>query len=597
MTPQEAEAIRIVDEERRSWQRAIFFVTKDVAFDMRLLIESNRKNFWGVYEKPIDEATGREKMWIPMTMRDVEIMWKNSDIDLKDMMFRAKHDKAVISAQIARYVVKNELEKMFFGETLDETLRQMLIDGTVVWKTWEENGKLRRRTVDLLNCFIDPTAQSIQDAYRFTERARLLPSQIAQMSGWSNTKGIKGKERLDEVAISMGTSTMNRTTGKYQDVWEMWGMIPKWLVTDQKDHDEEAEGHIVVSGIEAGDQRVHLIELNTKKDNDGVILKPYEEGRLAKIAGRWYGLGIPERELALQEWLNTSTNLRINRQYIAQLGLFKLRAGSGVTPQMVSNLASSGIIPVNNMDDFQPLAIPPPDPSAYNDEAIIKEWAQAITQAYPIASGESLPASQTATASSIQNSNAKTSFSMVKDAMEFLLKRWMDRHAMPIIAKGLKVGDVVRVMNGMDGYQDLAEQIVAHYAQEWMDEYGSNIDPQSMQRAMSAAIEELKRRPQLFLECEEEILTNGLEVSFYTNDESLDTQSTVQNLIAMSQADPEARESYMQSAMDLMGLARPSRKPQPQPGTPGIPGGQTVQDKTQLTYGAGQGNSAAVTQG
>jgi hypothetical protein len=601
---QKREAIKIVNGERTQWQDELVYVTPDVAFKMRQLIENVRKNYWGVFQSPYDEASGREKIWMPMTMRDVEIVWKNSDLDLKDMMFRAKTIDSIYSTEVVRYVVRNYLEKMYFGEILDETGRQMIMDGTVVWKTWEESKKMKRKTVDLLNIYIDPTEESIQSAYRFTERSLSLPSGIRQMTGWDDTKGIKGKQNIDKVEFTT-TSGMNRTTGKFVDVWETWGKIPLWLITDSeedKKSEEEVDGHIVVSGLMNGDKkRVHLIEKNTKKDADGNIIKPYEEGRMAKITGRWYGLGVAEREMALQEWMNATSNARINRQIIAQLGLFKIRNGSGVTPQMLSQLSSSGAVPVNNMDDIQQFQIQEPGATSYNDDNLIKEWAQSITAAYPVASGESLPASQTATASSIQSANSKTSYTMIKNAMGFFLQRWMDRHALPIIAKGVTKKDVIRVIRDADGYKELTDRIVGYYAEDYITKNGKNIDPQSMQMAMQVAEDELRRRPQLFFEMTQDIIADGLESYFYTNNESLDTQSTVQNLISTLQLAPEYKDETVRQIYDLMGLPipRPAKSPAGgmQQGTGEVPGEQTVQDKTQMIYGTGQGNSAAVTQG
>lgn len=601
---QKREALRIVNEERTQWQDELVYVTPNVAFKMRQLIENVRKNYWGVFTNPYDEASGREKIWMPMTMRDVEIVWKNSDLDLKDMMFRAKTIDSIYSTEVVRFVVRNYLEKMYFGEILDESGRQMIMDGTVVWKTWEEAKKMKRKTVDLLNIYIDPTEDSIQSAYRFTERSLALPSSIRQMDGWEDTKGIKGKNNIDKVEFTT-TSGMNRTTGKFVDVWETWGKIPLWLITDKKadkESGEEVDGHIVVSGLVNGDKkRLHLIEKNTKKDADGNIIKPYEEGRMAKITGRWYGLGVAEREMALQEWMNATSNARINRQVIAQLGLFKVRNGSGVTPQMLSQLSSNGAVPVNQMDDIQQFDVQEPGPASYNDDNLIKEWAQSITAAYPVASGESLPASQTATASAIQSTNSKTSYTMIKNAMGFFLQRWMDRHALPIIAKGVTKKDIVRVIRDADGYKELTDRIVGYYAQDYINKNGKNIDPQAMQMAMQVAEDELRRRPQLFFEMTQEIIADGLESYFYTNNESLDTQSTVQNLIATLQLAPEYKDETIRQIYDLMGLPipRPAKNPAGgmQQGTGEVPSEPTVQDKTQMIYGTGQGNSPAVTQG
>lgn len=589
------EAISIVDKERTAWERSIVFLTPDVGMDMRKVVETSRKNFWGVFKKPIDSSTGREKMFVPMTMRDVEVIRTGADVDLKDMMFRARTPEGADCAAITRFVVSNYLEKIYFGEVLDESMLTMLIDGTVIWKTWEEGGKMKRTNVDRLNLYLDPTEESIQKAYRVTERSLMLPDQVQKMS-WIGERPT-GSQGIDKV----GSGRMNKSTAHYVDVWETWGKIPEWLITGKKadkKSGKEIDGHIIVSGLETGDKVVRLIERNTKKTFEGDALKPYEEGRLTKVPGRWDGLGIAERQLALQEWLNTTVNIRINRQYVAQLGLFKIRRGSGITPQALSQLSSHGGVSVQSMSDMEQLVVSEPGASSYNDEQIIKEWSQAITQAYPIATGENVAASQTATTSSILNSNSKASMSMVKDAMEFMLTRWMDRHALPIIAKSVKVGDLVRVSGGIDGYDELIEKIVAKYADEWLEKQ-TQVDPARFEMYVNSMEEEMRKNPEMFLEVTQDIIAKGLETKFYTNNESLDTQSLVQNIIAFGQAFPQYGESLSSTIADLMGIPRPKKTAPPQ--MPGVPSPedmtQTVQDKTQMIYGLGQGNSAAVTQG
>ena len=65
-------AINIVDKERTNWEDAVVYVTEKVGFRMREMIRLFRKNFWGVYDQPIDPTTQREKFWIPLVETLVE---------------------------------------------------------------------------------------------------------------------------------------------------------------------------------------------------------------------------------------------------------------------------------------------------------------------------------------------------------------------------------------------------------------------------------------------------------------------------------------------------------------------------------------------
>ncbi len=50
----EKEAVRITGKEKAAWEDATAFVTDRVAFQMRNLIRNLRKNYWGIFDNPID---------------------------------------------------------------------------------------------------------------------------------------------------------------------------------------------------------------------------------------------------------------------------------------------------------------------------------------------------------------------------------------------------------------------------------------------------------------------------------------------------------------------------------------------------------------
>ncbi len=192
----EAKCIAIVDQERVNWEEAVSFITPKVAFRMRELIRICRKNYWGVFDEPIDKNTGREKIWIGLIQSFIETWVKNTDIDSKDINFRAVLPEGVEITELTRLIVKQYLDKIYFGDVLDADARAVLIDGTVVWKTWKDKStgkaQLRRKTVDLLNFYIDPTEENIQTAYRVTERGLMVASDLQRMTGWLNTTDTKG---------------------------------------------------------------------------------------------------------------------------------------------------------------------------------------------------------------------------------------------------------------------------------------------------------------------------------------------------------------------------------------------------------------------
>ena len=568
-------AINIVQREQSNWEEAIVYVTDKVAFRMRELIRIFRKNYWGVFDKPYDELTGREKTWIGLAMSIVEMYVKNGDIDQKDISFVARTEEGTEIADLTRLWVKEYLSRMYFGETLDEDQRQLCIDGTVVWKTWEAGGKMNRRTVDLLNFYIDPSEKDIQSAYRVTERSLLLPAQIAGMD-WYNTKNLTGSNILSKTDGNRNNQYGTFTTGEFRDVWEMWGKIPKWLVTldkEAQDAHTEIDGHVVISGLQSGQVVCHLIEENTRKDRYGNAIKPYEEWRIAKVSGRWYGIGIVERILALQEYLNTIVNVRKNKALVSQLGLFKIKKGKGITSSMLQRLPVNGAIQVQDMDDVQQFNVSDVPVSSYKDEDVIKYWAAQVTQAQPVSSGEILPASATATSAAISNANAKSTYVLFMEATGHFLTRRMDRQALPIMAKELKEGELLRLAGDDDMFKELMERVAFWSVMDKLENSPVVPSEEELNQVIEEEVARLRSRPQTFVKNIQKIVADSLEARVKTTNEDLDTSVTVKNLIDMAQIAPEYREHSVRLAYDLLGLPTPKAQQRVAEDTMEIPEG------------------------
>lgn len=570
----EMEAINLVKGEVENYKDGEWFITENVAIAIRPLIRLLRKNYWGVFDEPLDPVTKKAKMWVPLTRLIVDSTRKLSDIDLKDLTFAAIYRRGRGVVSIVRGFVRRWLRVNFFGEVLDESILQMCIDGTVVWKTYKvkQNGKtiVKRRTIDVLNVFIDPTANSIQEAQRFTERALMSPLEVQAMDGWKNTDNLKTATGLHRSEVDMRHVG---SVGDFVDVYEMWGLAPKRLKTGNKEDTGVFEAHIVVSGIETGDLRVHVCEENKNKDKAGNIVKPYEEMRYMKVPNRWAGVGPAEMVMRLQEWINETVNLRRTKNRVASLGLFKIRAGANVTQQMLSNLVSNGVIKLNDLNDMENMQVAEAGEASYKDEETAKDWSFKVTSTYDIARGET-GGQATATASVIEDRNSKTAFTLVIESVGHMLNRWMDRQFLPHVPQMIKEEKEVTIFGDFDGIDNMRQNVVAHLAMEELErlykETGMVPSEMEVQSAMAMAESDLRKHKDIFVDMVEEVVVENLEtIASFTN-ETTDTTVTVRNILDMAGLveDPEARNDFFTQAMELMGLEVPEslrRGPQAQP--------------------------------
>lgn len=600
------EAVSIVKREKTDWEMATAFVTEKVAFQMRNLIRQLRKNFYGVFDEPIDTTTGRKKIWIPLTEWIVESVVKNIDLDTKDITFRAKRKEAIGFTHLVRSIVKNNLEAIGFGEKLDEFERSLAIDGTAVWATENIDGKLYTQIVDLLNFYIDPNAHSISETGSVIERIVLSKPDfdaLGKENQWINideATGFKNVSRIDGEAGFQAVDTSGNTN--YIELFRRRGWMPKYLMTGTDTDTDMIPGEIITSN-NGGNWILH--DITKRKDNKN---KGYEEAWYTRVPNRWYGRGAAEKVMMLQLWINTTNNIRINRGLVSQLGLFKIRQGSGITPQMISRLGTNGAILVQNMGDIEQLAMEEAGASSYKDEEAATNWTRMVTSAFESVTGEELPSTTTATSAAISGRAAASSFTLIKEGVGMFLQRWLKNQSLPIIMDNTKRGDIIRYYP--DSLPEYDEQLVNQIIYPQLMAIHQSMLPISPQQVM---MEQQRAIAQLRSMGDERLikLTDDIDVTEYdieidiTNEE-FDKGVLVQNLLTALQAVPEYRQPILDELFDAMGLPpfkAPQQMPQMpgQPGQPGqpnptAPGQQNPQEQmTQANTGEAFGKAQALT--
>lgn len=557
----EQEASKIVSDVWNNNQEQLVFVTDKVAFAMRSLIKALRKNYWGIFDEPNDPITGRKKIWIPMTESTVEGVLKNIDLDTKDVNLRAKKPSAIGLTGLLRTAVKKALDEMGFGELLDESERQSCIDGTFIWKTIEvkKDGKYCAEVdiVDPLNFAIDPTAKNIQEASGVVERALVTKKTFDQMEVSLNKDNVATTKTASPNDSDLSLSTTSNA--EMVEMFEYWGIIPKYLITGNKKDTEFINGRILTSGVSSF--VVHEIEEVKSK------WKPYEEFRLTKVNGRWHGKGIAEKIMMLQLWINTIVNIRINRSLVSQLGLFKVRKGSGITPQQLSKLGENGALEMTNLDDLQQLVIQEASQASYNDENNILSWNERVTNAFSIVTGEQLPSSTPATSAVLQNRNAQSGFTMVKEQLGMFLQRWIKRHLLPIVQKNLTKKEILLLTDSPEELKAVDEKIINTYAIEKLKNLTENANIVDVEQVLSE-IENAKKRfeqmgNQRFFSLDENIDLTDYDVEIDITNENIDKAVAAQNLISVLQTVSQLPQIGIDPAdvarqiFDLMGLTPP----------------------------------------
>lgn len=575
-----------VVKEVTKYEQEQFWITDSIALNMREMIKQFRKNYWGIYDTPIDPITKQKKFWVPLTQLLVDAVRKSVDPDQKDVRYRSLRMRGNKFVHLLRGFTHRWLSRHYFDHTLNQSVFTMAVDGTTVWKTYFYNGKIIRKDVDLLNVYIDPTADSIQDAYRFTERVLMSKDEVMAMD-WENTDKFTTEEDLEK-----NSGAAERKQGEFGDTYVSYGKYSKCLVmaangVDIEDDGTEIEAHIVISGIDTGNLQFHFAEENKTTDNEGNIIKPYEEGWYIKVPGRWYGKGVAETVLYLQEWINTIVNLRIKKNTVAQLGLMKVRSGSKVTQQMLQNLVAKGVIELANMNDLENLPVNEAGESSYRDEQVARGWAQDITSIFD-SSVNDMPASTTATAAVIGDREKKSAFALINESIEHLVKRWMDRHFLPNVPEMVRKDKYVTFFDSFDDVVKVREMVASQLVMDALKSSDTIPSEEVVDREYQNILSQLEQDKDMFFEVLDDVITEGLEAEVFMTNAEVDVAVMVRNLIELRNGvDPESFREMTAEAFDLLGLRVPSSLMNPTPQE--LPQGQpdvTIPSEQQLVTAA-----------
>jgi len=562
----EAKAIEVVKQHKANHEHGIVFITENIAFEMKNLVRQLRKNFWGIYNRPIDPVTGRKKIWSPLTRFVVDTTDKNSHISQKDIRFRAKKENRTSLSRIVRGYAENQMRKLGFSDKMEELRKGKYIDGTSIVRVTKVTGSKEGITADLkrvdrLNFTIDGTAESIQKAQAVSERDPMLPSDVKLQKGWINTEDVVGTTNISKNDVNSTGSA-----DKLVEVERYEGLAPKFLITGESEDTELINQRIIVSGIGNG-PRVHLVE-KLKRD-----MKTYEENWSEKIPGRWDGLGPAEKVMMMQLYQNITLNTRIAKNSVASLGLFKIKRQSGVTPQSINKLVANGAIKVNDMGDLEQIAMQEASPASYRDEEVATLWAQRDTNAFDAATGEQ-GKTTTATEAAITARSAGSSFDQLGKAEGQFWERVFNNHLMPIWGKAIKKNDIVRLTLDGEELRKFDLELADMAADEFIEEQGKK----GVQFIDVEEIEEVKRKTiadvangdtDRYETALGDVDMTDYDVEAFVKTDRFDSITTANGLLQLMQIDPTLSPQVLTQLSDIWGI---NIRPTPQ--QPLLPGQQ-----------------------
>lgn len=313
-------------------------LSKYVSFSLRENIEKidaylNSKHLSGEVD-----SLNREKPFFNIVTGIVNIWYRATDIDRKNIRISSTKSKDVIASFLATAHLHQWMRKTNFGAFLNEWGRSLVRYGSSVVKFVEKDGVLYSEVVPWNRLIIDPIDFDNNVKIEILE---LTPAQLRKRKGYDK----EVVENLIDASTTRKTSTGQSKDNKnnYIKLYEVHGELPLSYITGiEEDDDIYVQQMHVISFVESNEKKgeydnFSLVSGREKKD-------PYMITHLVKEDGRSMAIGAVEHLFETQWMVNHTVKAIKDQLDVASKLIFQTSDGNFVGQNALSAIEQGDIL-------------------------------------------------------------------------------------------------------------------------------------------------------------------------------------------------------------------------------------------------------------
>ena len=547
------------------------------------------------------DSLGRDKPFFNIVTAAVNIWYRATDIDRKDIRFIPSNSGSVVTAFVGNVMLQNWMQKERFGQFLNEWGRVLAQYGSAVVKFVDKGDKL--------HCSVTPWNRFIPDPVSFdalprVEKLYKTPAQLQNMASVGHPDYV-GYDMDVVKALVDAVSTRKTIDGQAQDVmsnfieiYEVHGVLDtRLLLDDPKDDGKDAiysqQMHVVsfVGSQRDGYDDFTLYKGPEKQDS-------YMLTHLIEEDGRTMSIGAVEHLFDSQWMQNHSMKIWKDNVDLASKLIFQT-ADSHFVGRNVLTAIETGDILVHQANS--PITkVPNDEYDITNIQSFQSQWkvlAQEVSSTPDAVRGNILPSGTPYSLAAYTGNQALSLFEIMTENKGLAIEDMMRTYIIPHLKKKLKHKDEIVAILDAEGVQEIDtiyipnEAIRRHNKQASEDVLNGNIpapfDPQQAQQAVQQDLNKMGNKRFFKPDELDEKQWNDIFSDFawdnirveVTNEQSdkqavLATLSTVFQTLATNPAvlqDPNARMVFSQilsetgrlSPLQLTAPTAPAAQPQP----------------------------------
>jgi len=318
-------------------------ISKYVIYNQRELVETvdayvNSKHLSGE-----TDSMGREKPFFNIVTAVLNVWYRATDIDRKNISFRATKPGHIVLAFCASLLLQTWMRKSFFGQFLNNWGRELCKYGSAVSKHVEKDGELISEVI--------PWNRLICDPVDFNNNAVIEVLWLTEAQLRAKIKNGYNKAMVDSMIDSKeARKTMDGqkkdTKDDYYQVYEVHGELPLSLITKDEDDDEEytqqmhAISYNAIKNPNKGESEYDNYTLYKGKEEKS----PYQIDHLIKEDGRTISIGAVEGSFQAQWMMNHNVKSIKDQLDLASKLIFQTSDGNFVGQNVLSAVETGAIL-------------------------------------------------------------------------------------------------------------------------------------------------------------------------------------------------------------------------------------------------------------
>lgn len=327
----------LVRKAEQNDQQGSTTISKYVTFDMRENIEKIDAYLNSKHISGDTDDMGREKPFFNIVTAAVNIWYRATDIDRKNIRIKASKAGDTVLSFLGTVHLQQWMRKSNFGQFLNEWGRSLVRYGSTVIKFVEKDGELYAEVIPWNRLIVDPIDF---DANPRIEVLELTPAQLRKREGYDQ----EIVEKLIETKVTRetmeGQNKDNRS--EYIKIYEIHGELPlSFLTGKDKDDDTYVQQMHVISFVEGKGKGEFddftLVSGREAKD-------PYMITHLIREDGRTQGIGAVEHLFEAQWMVNHNAKMIKDQLDLASKLIFQTSDGSFVGQNALSNIETGDIL-------------------------------------------------------------------------------------------------------------------------------------------------------------------------------------------------------------------------------------------------------------